>query len=222
MLAYRHQVHDLSTDLEEDGYALLEAVDRNGLAGLPTSSSTAHVSAVDSDGTVCAITASSGYGSGATVPGTGLMLNNCLGEPELNRLGLHALTPGTRLASNMAPSVARSGTGRRLAIGSPGADRITTALMQVLGRLLPRRRSTAVGDRRGRGLHVRILEDGTPRVDHEDDDTLREAVRRSGLPAHPHGHRDMFFGGVGATLRDADGGLSAAGDGRRAAATVIG
>jgi len=32
----------------------------------------------------------------------------------------------------------------------------------------------------------------------------------------------MFFGGVGATLRDADGGLSAAADGRRAAATVIG
>ena len=71
MLSYRHQVHDLSTDLEEDGYALLEAIDRNGLAGLPTSSSTAHVSAVDSDGTICAITASSGYGSGATVPGTG-------------------------------------------------------------------------------------------------------------------------------------------------------
>ena len=62
-------MHDLSQDLEEDGYALLETVQRHGLPGLPTSSSTAHVSAVDSDGRACAITASSGYGAGAHGPG---------------------------------------------------------------------------------------------------------------------------------------------------------
>ena len=42
--------------------------------------------------------------------------------------------PGTRLASNMAPTTGRTADGRVLAIGSPGADRITTALMLVLGR----------------------------------------------------------------------------------------
>lgn len=139
VLGHRLSEHDFASDLEADGYALLERVERHGLAGLPTSGSTAHVSVVDAAGTACAITASAGYGSGATVPGTGLMLNNCLGEPELNRLGLHALAPGTRLASNMAPTVGRaagmpSGAGLVLAVGSPGADRITTALMQVLGR----------------------------------------------------------------------------------------
>src|SRR5215208_659273 len=101
-------MHDYSQDLENDGWDILEVAQRHGLAGLHTSSSTAHVSAVGSEGNACAITASSGYGSGATVPGTGLMLNNCLGEPELNRLGLHALTPGTRLASNMSPTVGRA------------------------------------------------------------------------------------------------------------------
>ncbi|SDP52586.1 gamma-glutamyltranspeptidase / glutathione hydrolase [Pedococcus dokdonensis] len=220
VLSFRHQVHDLSTDLEEDGYALLESIDRHGLAGLPTSSSTAHVSAVDSDGTICAITASSGYGSGATVPGTGMMLNNCLGEPELNRLGLHALAPGTRLASNMAPSVARSSSGSALAIGSPGADRITTALMQVLGRhcLDGTPMQEAIDAPR---VHVRILDDGTPRVDHEDDPGISAAIAALGLPSFSHGPTSMFFGGVGAARRLADGALDAAGDSRREAATRV-
>ena len=64
-----------------------------------------------------------------------MLLNNSLGELELNRRGLHAAEPGTRLASNMAPTTGHTADGRVLAIGSPGADRITTALMLVLGYL---------------------------------------------------------------------------------------
>jgi len=218
VLSYRHGVHDLSTDLEEDGYALLETVERHGLAGLPTSSSTAHVSAADSDGLVCAITASSGYGSGATVPGTGIMLNNCLGEPELNRLGLHVLAPGTRLASNMAPSVGRRDDGAALAVGSPGADRITTALMQVLGRFCLHGAGLQEAIDAPR-VHVRILDDGSPRVDHEDDEAVAAAIAALGLPSVSHGPRSMFFGGVGAVVRGPDGDLLAAGDPRREAAT---
>ena len=218
VLSYRHGVHDLSTDLEEDGYALLETVERHGLAGLPTSSSTAHVSAADRDGMVCAITASSGYGSGATVPGTGIMLNNCLGEPELNRLGLHALPPGTRLASNMAPSVGRRDDGAALAVGSPGADRITTALMQVLGRFCLHGAGLQEAIDAPR-VHVRILDDGSPRVDHEDDEAVAAAIVALGLPSYSHGPRSMFFGGVGAVVRSPDGHLEAAGDPRREAAT---
>jgi gamma-glutamyltranspeptidase/glutathione hydrolase len=220
VLAYRHRVHDRSADLDADGLALLEAVERYGLAGLPTSSSTAHVSAADSDGTVCAITASSGYGSGATVPGTGLLLNNCLGEPELNRLGLHALTPGTRLASNMAPTVARRADGAALAIGSPGADRITTALMQVLGRhcLDETPLQDAIDAPR---VHVRFLDDATPRVDHEGAAGAAEAAAALGLAAFSHGGLSMFFGGVGAAVVRADGSLEAAGDPRREAATRV-
>ena len=94
-----------------------------------TSASTVHTSAVDDNGIACAITASSGYGSGEMPAGTGLWLNNCLGELELNRRGLDAGPPGQRLPSNMAPTIARR-EGAVLAAGSPGADRITTALHQ--------------------------------------------------------------------------------------------
>ena len=146
------------------------------------------------------------------------MLNNCLGEPELNRLGLHVLAPGTRLASNMAPSVGRRDDGAALAVGSPGADRITTALMQVLGRFCLHGAGLQEAIDAPR-VHVRILDDGSPRVDHEDDEAVAAAIAALGLPSFSHGPRSMFFGGVGAVVRGPDGDLLAAGDPRREAAT---
>ena len=243
VLGHRLREHDFSRDLEADGYDLLDRVQRHGLVGLPTSGSTAHVSVVDGAGTACAITASAGYGSGATVPGTGLMLNNCLGEPELNRLGLHALAPGTRLASNMAPTVGRSGDrGPVLAIGSPGADRITTALLQVLGRFAlqgvdldaaidrprlhvtfrgafadPQHRDTATA-----GDLARVpADEPVAVVQVEDDDDLVQAVVAAGLEPVVHPRYSMFFGGVGAAYRRADGSLGAAADRRRESATGV-
>lgn len=220
VLSYRAGVHDFSQDLESDGWDILEVAQRNGLKGLPTSSSTAHISAVDSDGNACAVTASSGYGSGATVPGTGLMLNNCLGEPELNRLGLHALMPGTRLASNMAPTAGRSPQGETLAIGTPGADRITTALMQVLWRYCIRGEALQDAIDAPR-LHVRVMDRGV-RVEHEDGGEIMAAVHAAGLEGVSHGPQAMFFGGVGAARRRPDGRLDAAADRRREAATGVG
>ncbi|MBC9823032.1 gamma-glutamyltransferase [Terrabacter sp. MAHUQ-38] len=219
VLAYRLSVHDRSRDLDGDGHALLEAVERHGLAGLPTSASTAHVSAVDEYGTACAITMSAGYGAGMVIPGTGILLNNALGEPELNRLGLHAVPPGTRLASNMAPTTARSATGAALAVGSPGADRITTALMLVLGRglLLGDDLQQAIDAPR---LHVRFLPDGSPRVDHEPSDDIAAAAEAGGLDAYGYPGPHMYFGGVGAAQLGPDG-LVAAGDARREAAVGV-
>ena len=119
-------MHDRSRDLEGDGHALLAAVGAPRPRRPADSSSTAHISAVDEHGNACAITMSSGYGAGMVIPGTGILLNNALGEPELNRLGLHAVPPGTRLASNMAPTTARAEggliAGRRLARRRPHHD----------------------------------------------------------------------------------------------------
>jgi gamma-glutamyltranspeptidase/glutathione hydrolase len=225
VLRYRHGVHDFSEDLEEDGYTLLDLVARQGLRGLalppPTAPSTVHVSVVDDEGMACGITASSGYGSGATVPGTGLMLNNCLGEPELNRRGVHVLASGTRLASNMAPTVARRGDDAVLAIGSPGADRITTALMQVLARYCLMGVPLADAIDRPR-LHVKVVDGEGARLEYEQDDELAAAAAASHLPATVHPARSMYFGGVAAALRERGGELTAAADPRREAATAVG
>lgn len=223
VLGYRTEVHDLSEDLETAGRELLAAVDRSGLAALRGSSSTVHVSAVDDDGWACAVTMSSGYGAGMAIPGTGILLNNALGEVELNRLGVHALPPGTRLASNMAPTTGRTADGRVLAVGSPGADRITTALLSVLGQACLHGTDLQTAIDRPR-LHLRRDPDDPAdgfRVDHERDPGIAAAVRASGLPGHEYPGPHMYFGGVGAAFRSADRIVRAAGDSRREAAVGV-
>jgi gamma-glutamyltranspeptidase/glutathione hydrolase len=177
--------------------------------------STAHISVVDEAGTSCALTTSHGYGSGATLPGTGLWLNNCLGEHELNRGG--PSTPGTRLASNMAPTVGRRDDGAVLAIGSPGADRITTALLQDLASVAYGGASVQEAVDRPR-LHVHVLvDDRSVRVEAEEDlplPALYLSVRR-------HPRHSMYFGGVGAALRLPDGTVHGAADPRRAGVVLV-
>lgn len=224
VLGYRHRAIDRADDLEVAGRELIELLERLGPAGLEAvcaSPETIHVSVVDADGLACAITTSAGYGSGITTPQTGLVLNNALGEPELNRRGLHALAPGTRLASNMAPTTGRRSDGSVLAVGSPGADRITTALFQVLGGVCLDRHplQRAIDQPR---VHVSVLDDGSERLEFEDEQPLADAVAATGLPHVQYPGVAMYFGGVGAAMLDANDGLQAAGDPRREAATGVG
>jgi len=92
---------------------------------------TTHISVATANGGACAITLSNGYGSGVTIPDTGVCCNNSLGEPELNPNGYGVIAAGQRMVSNMAPTIARHRNGTKLAFGSPGASRITTALAQA-------------------------------------------------------------------------------------------
>ena len=214
---------DTAADRVAAAGALLDEIRRAGPAWLRTSASTAHVSAVDGDGLACAITTSAGYGSGVMTPGTGIWLNNCLGEPELNRAGLHGWPPGTRLPSNMAPTVGWHTDGSTLAIGSPGADRITSALLQVLvGLTGGQRLEDAVDAPR---VHARLDPDGRLALDAEEDAVpgLAEALARTGvtLPVRPMGARSMYFGGVGVVVRGPAGELLAAGDPRREGAIAV-
>jgi len=213
-LSYRENTVDTADDI---GLAAAEMLDRARAAGLPgrwTSASTVHTSACDSDGLACAITASSGYGSGEMPLRTGLWLNNCLGELELNRRGLDAGPPGARLPSNMAPGIARSGPSV-LAFGTPGADRITTALQQFLVNYV----------QLGMSLDDSI---GAPRMHYEARERpLRVAVE----PGIELGQLDieevrfpspsMYFGGVAATSHDPVHGLAAAADPRREGGIVV-
>jgi gamma-glutamyltranspeptidase/glutathione hydrolase len=116
----------------------------------------------------------------------------------------------------MAPTTARAADGRSLAVGSPGADRITTALMLVLGQGMLHGVDLQHAISRPR-VHVRSVPDGFV-VEYERDPDVAEAVAASGLPGHEYPDHHMYFGGVGAALLTADGLLEAAGDQRREAA----
>jgi len=179
-----------------------------------SSSSTVHTSAVDDTGLGCAITASSGYGSGEMPEGTGLWLNNGLGEIELNRRDIDSRHVGTRLPSNMAPTVARS-DGGVLAIGSPGADRITTAIHQVLTNFLQFDMTLKEAI-----AHPRLHVDTTG-----DEDQLRAEpgldLPELDLPLHTFPDIGMYFGGVSVASYDADKGFEVEADSRRESAVFL-
>lgn len=211
------------TDLDNDGDRLtaaefaLASADRADLAALHRSPSTIHVSAVDATGLACAITSSAGYGSGATIPGTGFGLNNSLGEIELMHATFDEQPPGTRLASNMAPTVARHPDGTTLAIGSPGADRITSAIGTVLynGIICDMSIEEAVDAPR---LHAEVFE-GAPTLAVEPgvDTSLVDDLHVRELPPH-----SMYFGGVQIAMAHPNGELEGAADPRRSGAVRIG
>jgi gamma-glutamyltranspeptidase/glutathione hydrolase len=195
--------------------ALLEWARAGGQPRAYESPSTVHISTLDSAGLACAVTASSGYGSGIMVPGTGIWLNNCLGEMELNPRGYHGLPPGARMGSNMSPVAARDADGAVLSLGSPGAERITTALLQVILNFM----------HVGRSLEEALA---SPRLHVEWAEAGWQAATEPGLPLEEvdmpcrvFDGLSMFFGGAGAVLRQADGTLVAAADPRRQGAAVV-
>ena len=168
---------------------------------------TTHVSCVDAEGYVVSITATMGYGSGLVVPGTGIPMNNTLGEPELNPKGFHSLPPGERLISSMSPTIFTSGDGGLIALGSPGASRIPTALLQTLINVLDF----------GMPLESAVL---APRFHAEGELFAYEAgARTDDLDRYEqvlvYEEPSMYFGGVNAVRRTPEGPFEAAADPRR-------
>ncbi len=199
VLGHRREGLETAADLDEASRAWLDLVDADHRAVLE-SGSTAHVSVTDAEGAACSITVSSGYGAGMIAAGTGIWLNNCLGEQELNPPG-RQVAPGSRLLSNMAPTVGRHDDGSTLAIGSPGADRITTAVVSALAGFVSGGLDLAAAVAHPRvHVHRAGLPDEDVRVEHE---------------------LSMYYGGVGAALTRADGGLEAVADPRREGVTRI-
>ncbi len=204
-------------DRGAEAVRLLELAAMGDMKGMLASPSTSHTSSVDSDGLGCSITVSAGYGSGAMVPGTGMWLNNSLGEIELHTGGFHGVEPGARLVSNMAPTVARSRHGAVLAIGSPGASRITTAVSSVLVNFMHLGMSLSESVEHAR-LHTEIY-DGTPTVSYEPGIDVGDV---EGFDMRRFPDISMYFGGVQASLWDPLAGFFEVADPRRAGGVAHG
>ncbi|WP_372788863.1 gamma-glutamyltransferase [Paraconexibacter sp.] len=176
--------------------------------------STTHVSVLDADGLACAVTCTNGEGSGIVVPGTGMHLNNIMGEEDLNPLGFHTFPPGRRMPSMMAPTIVRGVDGVELVVGSAGSNRIRSAILQTI---------VAVVDR-GLDATAAVV---APRLHFEEGIVYAEpgieldALRAAGRQVAPFRDRNLFFGGVQAVQRDPlTGALTGAGDPRRGGAAV--
>jgi gamma-glutamyltranspeptidase/glutathione hydrolase len=176
---------------------------------------TTHISILDGDGWACAVTCTNGEGSGIVVPGTGVHVNNMMGEQDLSPLGFFTHPPGRRLPSMMAPTVVLGADGApELALGSAGSNRIRSALLQVIVNVLDRGMDAAAAVDAPR-MH---FEDGIVYVEPGID---AAALQAAGYTVSRFRARNLFFGGCQAVERDlATGALDGGGDPRRGGAVV--
>ncbi len=180
--------------------------------------STTHISVLDGDGMCASVTCSNGSGSGVLVPGTGVILNNMLGEEDLNPLGFHAIAPGRRVPSMMAPTVVLRDGEIELGLGSAGSNRIRSAILQTIVR--------AVEEGMGAGEAVRAprlhFEAGIVQAEPGIDEAALARIEARGMPVLRRPQINLFFGGVQAVARNrASGALSGGGDPRRGGAVAI-
>jgi gamma-glutamyltranspeptidase / glutathione hydrolase len=182
-------------------------------AGVP---STTHVSVVDSRGNAASLSSSTGCGSGVIVPGTGVQMNNMLGEEDLNPNGREG-SPGRRLTSMMAPSVVLEGQRPRLVVGSAGSIRLRAAILQIIVNVLDH------------GLGVpealeapRVHLEGTAlQLEGGIDPDAADRLEAAGYEVVRWNDRNLYFGGASAVGLAANGKLEAAGDPRRGGAGAV-
>ena len=189
----------------------------------PAHRGTTHISVIDADGNAAAASVSNGEGNGAMVGNYGFMLNNMLGEEDLNAGGFHKWQPSTRLSSMMAPTLIRDPQGGLTAMGSGGSNRIRTAVLQVAVNLIDRHLMLDQAVKAPR-IHVEkggklSYEDGPwgELYDYEELKLMLDVF--DDVEAWPE--RNLFFGGVHTARRLPDGTLEGAGDPRRRGVRIV-
>jgi gamma-glutamyltranspeptidase/glutathione hydrolase len=210
--AQNERTPEFLAGLDEPGFAARFLASRG--VGTGPLGSTTHIAVLDRDGCACSVTCSNGSCSGEVVPGTGIHLNNMLGEQDLNPLGFHNHPPGRRLPSMMAPTVVLRDGSPELVLGSAGSNRIRSAILQTIIRVVDE------GLRAGPAVQA-------PRVHFEDGVVYVEpgidtgALEAAGRAIARFRDRNLFFGGAQAVERDPATGFSGGGDERRGGAAIV-
>jgi len=196
--------------------AFLESYRREIASRQAALKGTTHLDVIDRECNVASLSLSNGEGCGHILKGTGIMLNNMLGEEDINPQGARGYPPDQRMSSMMAPTLLFQKDGTMTALGSGGSNRIRTAIVQVLRHL---------------SLHALTLETAVkfPRLHNErgllsvepgfPQETL-EALRQSFSDIHLWEEKNLFFGGVHAVSYHPDRGFNGMGDPRRAGVSL--
>jgi gamma-glutamyltranspeptidase/glutathione hydrolase len=209
--AQAERTREFLAGLYEEGFAAsFLAADRLG--------STTHITVIDADGLCASVTCSNGTGSGIVVPGTGVHVNNMLGEQDLNPLGFHQHPPGRRMPSMMSPTVVLRDGELEAGLGSGGSNRIRSAILQTIVRLVSD--GYEVGDAvEAPRVH---FEAGAVEAEPGVDEGALEELAAQGYEVVRWPDRNVFFGGVHAVARDpATGELAGGGDPRRGGAVAV-
>jgi gamma-glutamyltranspeptidase / glutathione hydrolase len=184
---------------------------RPEVAGAP---GTTHIAVVDASGNAASCTASTGSGSGVIVPGTGVHVNNMLGEYDLVAT---RVKPGMRLTSMMAPSLVLRGELPRLVVGSAGSVRLRGAILQIVLNVIRHELDVEGAIERPR-VH---FEDTHVHCEGGTDPAEIDRLEAMGYDITRWRRKNLYFGGAAAVEVREDGSLAAAGDSRRGGAGVV-
>ncbi|MDH4099613.1 MAG: gamma-glutamyltransferase [Nitrospirota bacterium] len=178
--------------MEEYRRMLAEFARELGLCDRPATGNTTHISVADEEGNAASVTTSNGEGCGHMIPGMGVMLNNMLGEDDINPHGFHALPAGTRMSSMMAPTIVMRGDVPEVVLGTGGSSRIRNAIVQVIVNLLDHGLSVADAVNEPRVHWDRAVFQAERGVEA----TSLDLIERTGVPVNRWHDRNMYFGGV--------------------------
>lgn len=178
---------------------------------------TMHISVVDSEHNAVSLTTTVGEGAGFAIPGTGIVLNNFLGEGDIFPDHVEHV-PGRRMMTGMAPTLVEDDAGGVLVLGSAGSARIRSAILQVLVHVLDS----------GLGVQPAVL---APRI-HPDGDTIYieshgrtppevTALHPLGVEAIMTYEVGFFFGGVQAARWDSSAGFDAGAESERRGGSAV-
>ncbi len=172
---------------------------------------TTQISVADCAGNLASLTLSNGEGAGYVLPDTGIVLNNMLGEEDINPHGFHQWPVDRRISSMMAPTLLERSGGELVVTGSSGSNRIRSAVLQVLCNLVDH----------GLGLEEAV---SSPRIHYEDGvlnmeppipDRVLQDLRGAWPDIREWSGQSLFFGGAHSVASMVDGSLCGAGDPRR-------
>ncbi|MGB5736678.1 MAG: gamma-glutamyltransferase, partial [Thiohalocapsa sp.] len=172
---------------------------------------TTQISIADAEGNLASMTLSNGEGAGYLLPGTGIMLNNMLGEEDLSPDGFHQWAEDQRIGSMMCPSLVQHADGGWSVLGSSGSNRIRSAILQVLSNLIDLRMPLTAAVEAPR-IHY---EAGRLNIEPPCDGELLDALREQWPDILAWSDRSIFFGGAHCVAIGPDGTLHGAGDSRR-------
>lgn len=170
---------------------------------------TTQISSIDANGNAASLTLSNGEGCGHILASTGIMLNNMLGEEDLNPEGFHLWQENVRVSSMMAPVIAEN-ENQIIAVGSGGSNRLRTAILQTLCNIIDFKMNPrdAVAAPR---IHI---ERGIVSIEPGFCSTTVEALKKAGPEHHLWSEKNLFFGGAHSVTFDGRR-FNGAGDPRR-------
>lgn len=193
-----------------------------GTEGIPYESpSTTHISVIDKDRNMVALTQtiSSFFGAGVMPAGTGVVFNNEMGNFSRTGAKVNGLEAGKRMKTVIAPTLVLKDGAPFLSIGTPGAGRIVSTVTILISAIIDHNMSLQEAIEAPR-FYVRNTTENfefEPRISPEILDTLGQM----GYPVTERGEYDLYFGGAQGVLVDpVTGGLVGGADPRRDGAAI--